>query len=365
MKKLLHILLLCLFVQIVQASDSLYVKLNKEVYYKGDTIQINCNWDSAAPDLKNLTLQLIVQNLANGNKKTFRYPFINGSLGLDLIVGQQIPIGKYELQFNVQNAFPQLEGYVKDYQPKLKSINYLVLLKDKPAYIGTTNINEEGYFKTPKFSFPDSANILFFEAGNKRSNLNLAMHYTVDSSFTPLTTTHTIINIASQSNGKDSASIFENTYNALKTVTVKTKIKKPIELFDEANSHGLFKGGFPTIFDGIEDQSISRSVDIVTFLQSKVAGLIKKTNELGGVHLYWRNQLVTVYIDEYKVDEEFVSMINVNDIGMIKVFPPLSGGPTANGSIAIYTKRGVYATPGKQKFSYLIKGFDAIETHWQ
>jgi hypothetical protein len=321
--------------------------------------------------LQNAILNVVIEQTNKKSRNAFRFPFIKGEAAANIIIGQDIPDGNYAMYFLVQKAFPQLEGSIQHYQSKTKELNYLMLLKNKPAYMGTVNVNEEGNFKTPKFTFADTANYIFFEAGNKKSYLDISIQYPADSTYDAIAEAHEFIKVGDLVADLDYATFefnlndkIDNKPNTLQTVTVNTRVKKKIELFDEAYSTGLFKGGFPTVFDGIESESIARSFDVFTFLQSRVAGISQKTNALGGATLYWRGQPLTVFIDEFKVDEDFVNMINVNDIAMIKVFPPFSGGPSNNGSIAIYTRRGSYELPNARKFKFLVRGFTPSETYW-
>ena len=325
MKQFYTLLFLICSCSQLKASDSLYVQINKSHFYKQDTIQISCTLNKSGTYLKNSTLNVIIENTNKNSRSQFRYPFINGEANANIIVGNNVIDGNYAIHFLVQNAFPQISGKIKNYSPRIKSINYLMLLKNKPAYLGSVTVEEDGNFKTPKFAFPDSANFVFFEAGKKNSEIDLSIENKLDSAFDPVESTHQFIAIGETHNVIDSNYQFDinekinNNVNTLKTVVVKSKLKKKIEQFDEEYSSGLFKGGFPTIFDGIENESISRSFDIFTFLQSRVAGLTKKNNEMGGTTLYWRGQAVTVYIDEFKVDDDYVNMINVYDLSLIHI----------------------------------------------
>ena len=372
MKKLSFLLLLniAIFIQ-TKASDTLYIQLNKKTFHTGDTLLINSYMDVSNNHVQNAILNVVIEQTNKKSRNAFRFPFIKGEAAANIIIGQDIPDGNYAMNFLIQKSFPQLEGSIQNYQNKTKELNYLMLLKNKPAYMGTVNISEYGNFKTPKFTFADTANFIFFEAGNKRSNLNIDIQYTTDSTYEPISSAHEFFKVGDHVEELNDTSFefnlhekIENKPNTLQTVTVSTKVKKKIELFDEAYSTGLFKGGFPTVFDGIESESIARSFDVFTFLQSRLAGISQKTNALGGATLYWRGQPLTVFIDEFKVDEDFVNMINVNDIAMIKVFPPFNGGPSNNGSIAIYTRRGSYELPNARKFKFLVRGFTPSETYW-
>ncbi len=369
--KVLYIVLLLIagFTQ-SRASDSLYVQLNKHEFKKNDTILVNCNWNTTKAEYKNVTLHIVLENTNKKSRNEFRYPMVDGASFANIIIGEDIPAGNYAMHFLVQKAFPQLEGKITNYSPKTTALNYMMLLKNKPAYIGMTNVDYGGHFKTAKIAFPDSANFMFFEIGKKKSDINIEIKNNVDSLFQPIISTHEFIAVDERQSAIDSNYQFnisekiENKMNTLATVTVKSKIKKQVQLFDEQYSTGLFQGGDPTIFDGIEDESISRSFDVFTFIQTRLPGITKKTNDAGVSTLHWRNQPINVYLDEFKVDDEYISMINVNDIAMIKVYSPFSGGPSNSGAIAIYTRRGIYELPSKRKFNFLIKGFSQSESYW-
>jgi hypothetical protein len=62
----------------------------------------------------------------------------------------------------------------------------------------------------------------------------------------------------------------------------------------------------------------------------------------------WRGGTPTLYLDEMRADPDMVSNIQVDNVAMIKVFAPGSGGgisESGGGVIAIYTKRGQERKP--------------------
>ena len=150
-------------------------------------------------------------------------------------------------------------------------------------------------------------------------------------------------------------------------VVVNAIKKKKIEKFDEEYSSGLFKGGLAKIFDGIEGNDISNSFDILLFLQSRVAGLkIQRNNNFSvndSYNISWRNRPVDIFIDEFKIEQSSQLLINPSDVAMIKVFGPLEGGPSLNGCIAIYTKRGEY-DDNERKYNFLVKGYTPLVIEW-
>jgi hypothetical protein len=107
-------------------------------------------------------------------------------------------------------------------------------------------------------------------------------------------------------------------------------------------------------------------MDIFSYLQGRVAGLKIIRDVTGSYVLTWRGGIVDVYLDEFKVDDDIASFVNSNDVAMIKVYPPLSGGPTVNGTIAIYTKRGAYYTENSsRKYNFQVIGYTPEITTWQ
>jgi hypothetical protein len=83
-------------------------------------------------------------------------------------------------------------------------------------------------------------------------------------------------------------------------------------------------------------------LNVLDWLQGRVAGLHIYNAKYNTRIPYIRNQRAGVFVDEIRVDYDFLSMLPVTDIAMIKVikgpFGNTSGGP--GGTIAIYTIRG-------------------------
>ena len=132
----------------------------------------------------------------------------------------------------------------------------------------------------------------------------------------------------------------------LAAVTVRVRVKSDKEKLDELYSRGLFAGGNATIFDLVNDPFAVSALNIFTYLQGKVAGLQITTGP--NPSMTWRGGTPTLYLDEMRSDPEMVSNIQVDNVAMIKVFAPGSGGgisESGGGVIAIYTKRGQERKP--------------------
>lgn len=112
---------------------------------------------------------------------------------------------------------------------------------------------------------------------------------------------------------------------------------------NEMYCSGLFSTQEGTYFDLESNEAIGATayLNILDWLQGRVAGLQIYQYRNIRVPLI-RNQPAAVYLDEVRVDYGTLSMINVNDIAMIKVmktpYAGIWGAP--GGAIAIYTKGG-------------------------
>lgn len=126
-----------------------------------------------------------------------------------------------------------------------------------------------------------------------------------------------------------------------------TKISAPKttnQLLNEKYCSGLFTTVDATYFDLLDNGNLSAQgyLNILDWLQGRVAGLqVYSTSPYTRVP-YIRNQKAAVYIDEMPVSDDFVNIIPVADIAMIKIIkhPFISGWRGHGGVIAIYTIRG-------------------------
>lgn len=137
----------------------------------------------------------------------------------------------------------------------------------------------------------------------------------------------------------------------LQSVTVRTKVKSPMQIMDEKYASGLFQSGDAYQFDVNADISANAYQNIFAYLQGKVAGL--QINTSGATaSLTWRGGSPSVYLNEMQSDVDMLSNTSMSDVAYVKIFrPPFMGGFNgANGAIAVYTKKGgdaIRGTPGK------------------
>ena len=128
----------------------------------------------------------------------------------------------------------------------------------------------------------------------------------------------------------------------LQEVIVKSRVKSKAQLTEEKYATGLFSGGDGYTFDLMDDPAAMSSLDILTFLQGKVAGLTISGSGAQAT-IGWRGSTPDVFLNEMQSSLDLVQSVSVKDIALVKVFrPPFFGsmGGGSGGAIAIYTKKG-------------------------
>ena len=136
---------------------------------------------------------------------------------------------------------------------------------------------------------------------------------------------------------------------ALSIPTIGQKRISPVktkgELLNEEYCSGLFNTPHADYFDLLDDRVNSSAIaylNVLDWLQGRVAGLQIYTTK-NNLHIpFIRNQRAAVYVDEIRMDYDYLNMLPVTDIAMIKVIkgPFIGGWGGAGGAIAIYTIRG-------------------------
>jgi len=369
--KILLIVVLYMFSLAVYAQDSLHVSINKDKFYNGDTIILDYDYKFENKISAAVTLNLWIEDINTHQFWKYRYPLVNGSLLHSLIIGKDISNGRYALNFLIQKQFFAFYGHVRNYNKKSKGLNYMMLGKKEGVFLGTIEPDEDGNFKTPRFEFEDTSRFIFSSLGEKNNKLYIDATTPLDSLFYSNKTQTILINVGdsiiTNSEYKFDQNALAGTFTLNQVVVNATK-KKIIEKFDEVYSSGQFKGGLAKIFDGIESKDIANSFDILTFLHARIGGLqVQRVNNFSvedGYNITWRGRPVDIYVDEFKIESSNQLYINPSDVAMIKVFAPLEGGPSLNGSICIYTKRGEYED-NERRYNFLVRGYTPSIIEWK
>lgn len=120
------------------------------------------------------------------------------------------------------------------------------------------------------------------------------------------------------------------------------QVKTAEEKLNEQYCSGLFNTTEGTYFDMLNDDvalSAKSYLNILDWLQGRVAGLqvytLKNNDRLPLI----RNSIAGIYVDEIYTDPSYLNFLPVTDIAMIKIIkgPFLGGFDSPGGAIAIYT----------------------------
>ena len=375
------ILFFCLFaVYESHAADSLQIVFSKTITKTGDTLDFRCYLPFFAESkLTSATLNLWIEDLEKKKRWKFRYPIVNGEVIGSLAIANTVPDGRYAFNFLVQRGFFKVGGEVKDHDKKETAINYMMILRNnKGSYFDNAAVDAEGRFKLKSTLFQDSAYFIFSPVKKVRNNyLSIKIETPLDSVFTPVLAATRFITVGEEKNaiGKKndtSRYAFQTTEpignETLPGVTVTGKFKKKVQQYDEMYSSGLFKRDDVMLFDGLEDDEISRYPSLLLFLQTKVPGLSITTDATGQQVAKWRNEIVDLYIDEVRMQPGDEGFVIPSEIAMIKVFRPpaqLSGLSGSAGAIAVYTKKGDFANNTRNKHNFIVRGYSAFDGDWK
>ncbi len=118
--------------------------------------------------------------------------------------------------------------------------------------------------------------------------------------------------------------------------------KSPEQQLNDMYCTGMFRSTEGTILDVASNVSSRSFINILDWLQGRVAGLQIYPSSTGTPIPVIRGGIPGLFVDEIPMPFNFLNFLNVNDIAMVKVIKqPFYGGFNGgNGAIAIYTLRG-------------------------
>ncbi len=376
----LFIVFLLLTATRVQAADSLKITLSASSFVKGDTLEMNCLLPYFKESkLGSATLNVWIEDLEKTNRWKFRYPIINGEVNAGLAISEKIPDGKYAVTFLVQRGFFRMTGKIKDHNKKDTSIMFMMVPKNnrQNTFFDITHVEPDGQFRLKSTLFADSAFFIFTSAKKTRSNdLAISIETSLDSVFTPVFSETRFITIGDPTilvkrktdTTQYAFAMQEPGVTLLPGVTVTAKYKTKLGQYDEEYSSGMFKNGDAKVFDGLDNNDIANSSNVLLFLQGRIAGLTIQRNGEGQEVAKWRNETAEIYIDEFRVDPTEYNFIPTSEIAMIKVYRPpanLSASTGGAGAIAIYTKKGNFTSNSAIRHNFIVKGYTPVDAVWQ
>jgi hypothetical protein len=277
-----------------------------------------------------------------------------------------------------------LQGKVYGLSPNsLTGKELTTILKNKTggSEIITIPVNKDGTFKTDGISFFDTARLYYqfnndldkrftsiasFSFDNTYAKppvqlLPFSMYPAIEPDSIAARKNKVIANLLKQD------LIKENKIKSLAEVTVIARKKTVHEKMDAEYTSGFFSGGDGMTFFNDDNEFAKGAPDILTYLQSKVAGL--QVSIIGNGSVTWRGSNTSLFVNEISSDVNQIKTLSVNDIAMIKVFrPPFMGDfgsrttSGQGGAISIYTKNGSDLTSSVKGLDYtLINGYSAIK----
>ena len=121
--------------------------------------------------------------------------------------------------------------------------------------------------------------------------------------------------------------------------------KSKEDKLNEEYCTGLFKTDHGTYFDMLNDDvalSARSYINILDWLQGRVAGLQVYTTRSNTLIPFIRGSRAGIYVDEMWRDADFLNLLPVTDIAMVKIIkgPFVGGFDSPGGVVAIYTIRG-------------------------
>ena len=388
MQKCISFFLLLMITEGLIASDSIPVVLNAKKFSAGDTLEFNWNGTIIGKGYAAASLHVWVDHIESGRRWKLRYPILNGLAEGSLVITDSLPVGNYAFNFMATEQFLEIKGEVRNVKikkafnyktkkkdtiavyelPKMtgKEMRYTLLGQESILHNDFVRVDAAGGFDVPAIVFGDSAQLLF-DPGRGRGTYWINLETPLDSSFTPFYSSTSFIQVNKNDTTavelKDTSAYvfgFEDPYpNAIVLDEIVVKGKSNGEKFEDDFVSMLFKASPDAkTINALDNNELIRSNSILTFLQSRVAGLFIRSNGIT-TNVTWRAAPVDFFINEFPVD---VNNLNLSpmDVALIKVYPPpsqlrsLSNG----GAIAIYTKRGKYEDQkGVPQYNFTVKGY--------
>lgn len=372
---LIIVFVLTVFAIKVKAGDTLVVIFDKQNFVQGDSIEMEIYTEPFKAIQSAQTLHLWIENTKTGQRWKYRYPYLKGRYKIVLKISDSIPNGTYAFNFLLQKKFLSVKGKLKNTEEADKSINYIARMRNKAPIIDGVELDNDGSFKIENLFYTDSVYFGFSPVQKSRENkLKISIETPIDSVFTPEASVTEFVRIgpAEVFNEAEKTYVFsiadKKNAQLLQEIVLNAKQLSKRQKFEKENVSSLFESGNARTFDFLENDELQSYPDIYSYLTTNVAGLTSYNDEqTGRTILYWRNQNVNIYVDEFYDAFFSPNSISVQDIEMVKVYSPGSRMLDGfNGAVAIYTKRRSGSSGNKlSNYSFYVKGYTAKSTEWK
>ncbi|HSF46353.1 MAG TPA: hypothetical protein VLA58_10095 [Chitinophagaceae bacterium] len=344
--------------------------MNKKIFKAGDTLSFQYTGNTGITS-KSFTMHLWIDNIQTGSRWKFRYPVINDSCEVDLVISDSLPPGRYALNFLFDDRFFSLVGRVRNYKANAKAGKFNAnIINGFGVFPLELAVEPSGRFTFPRTMFDDTSIVTFGFEGKKRADVYIDLVTMLDSSFKPERSYTEIITVGESREESTVTYHFDTsnlTYrNTLPEIIITSK-KTNTELFEDEFVTGLFNMGISSYtIDGLQDDRLSKFTSVFQILEAYVPGLSVRGYSFN-YQVSWRGKGVSFFVDEVRMPIENL-IIYPEDIALIKVYraPTLIDPLEQGGVIAIYTKRGKYeSTVPTRRSVFKVFGYTSGLAYWE
>lgn len=367
-----------------QSGPVMTIATGRSFYQNGDSLTWQCDLSGFGRSYSAVSLQIWIENIGSGERWKFRYPVLNGYAEGAMRIGDDIPPGRYALNFMLQADFFNVSGKLRNRAASDSVLNYFVIFKDRESLLRTTPLARDGAFDVRGIVFQDTAMFTFSRTGRNAGSPSMNITTSLDSAFTPAVPVITkFISIGGGAKAADTSGSFRNyRFDAaprredarqLNEIVVKDrKSNKLVKDYEKAYVSPAFQAADAITIDALSNDDAVRMGDIYQFLATRVPGITTSNDpSSGGRVVLWRNQVVGIYLDEFRLQDGMPLTVHPSEVAIIKVYRPgngpMTGGMSGGAAIAIYTKVGPYTrllpqADGNNRF--YVRGYDALSTEW-
>jgi hypothetical protein len=352
------------------AYDTIPVHINKTNFRAGDTLSFKYLGNTGITS-KSFTMHLWIDDMRTGSRRKFRYPVINDSCEVDLVISDSLPHGKYALNFLFDDRFFSLVGRVRNYKASSRTGIFMAnIINEFGVFPLDLPLESSGRFIFPRTMFDDTSIVTFGFEGKSRADLYIDLVTMLDSSFKPEHSYTAFITVGEPREESMITYRFDTanlTYrNMLPEIIITGTKKTNSELFEDEFVTGLFNMGIASYtIDGLQDDKLSKFTNVFQILEAYVPGLSVRGYSFN-YQVSWRGRGVAFFVDEVRMPIEHM-IIYPEDIALIKVYraPTLIDPLEQGGVIAIYTKRGKYESSVPTRRSvFKVSGYTPGLSYW-
>jgi hypothetical protein len=281
----------------------------------------------------------------------------------DKIKSGTLPILKYPRETDFMKITGKVFGSSSTKLSSDLMLNLVIAGKDSSKKFAFVPILKDGTFEDKSIFYYDTSRIFYGFNGNNKLTDITQVHFEnglLRQDFKKIS----MGSMGSQNNWSDSMARAKLNYYlleqeklkkqmasaTLQEVIVKSKSKSPLQVLDEKYTSGMFSGFDGTSFDLTNDPSAMGGINILTYLQGKVAGL--QISVAGAqASASWRGSNTDFFLNEISTPLDMILSLPISDIAYVKAIrPPFFGslGGGSGGAVAIYTKKGKSSRGGSE-----------------